>query len=48
MHTIASFITDPKQIIMFPITMTQFTLDFCSMIMQQSFKFATDIMKLMV
>lgn len=43
-----SMITDPRKMIEFPIVLTEQVMNFCSSIMQQSFEFASSIMKLMV
>lgn len=48
MDWIESSITDPRKFIEFPIVMAEKTMNFCAMIMQQSFEFASSIMRLVV
>lgn len=48
MHFVASFITDPRKFFEFPFTIMQMTGDFVITIMQQAFKFASEIGKISV
>lgn len=45
---IASSITNPGKFIEFPIVLTEQVMNFCALIMQQSFQFASSILRLMV
>jgi len=48
MQIVASMITDPRKMIEFPIVLGEMVMKFASTIMQQSFEFASSIMRLMV